>query len=109
MRDSSSFGSKDSIRTEWRFIAESRHYPDIPGLQRKLTPNAWLISSIENVDKQPGLCPRVTIQISIKARGNFTKPNKKLPKGRKALQIYYNLSILTLRSDGYLIDSRRVA
>jgi hypothetical protein len=109
MQDSSSFGSRDYIHTEWKFIEESRHYPDTLGLQRKLTQKPWLISSIENVDKQPGLCPRVTIQISIKARGDFTKPNKKLPKGRKALQIYYNLSILTLRSDGYLIDSRRVA
>jgi hypothetical protein len=109
MRDSSSFGSRDYIHTGWRSIEESRHCPDTPGLQRKLTPNAWLISSIENVDKQLGLCPRVTIQISIKARGDFTKPNKRLPKGRKPQLIYYNLSILTLRSDGYLIDSRRVA
>jgi len=94
---------------EWMFIEEFRPYPDTPGLQRKLTSSAWLISSIENVDKQPGHCPRVTIQISIKARGDFTKPNKKLPKGRKPQQLYYTLSILTLRSDGYLIDSRRVA
>jgi len=93
----------------WRFIEESRPYPDIRGLLRESTQSPGLNPSIENVDKQPGLCPRVTIQISIKARGDFTKPNKKLPKGRKAQQIYYNLSILTLRSDGFLIDSRRVA
>lgn len=70
--------------------------------------SAWLMCSIEAVDKQPGQYPKVTVQISIKPKGDFTKPNKKVPKGRKAQQIYYNLSILTLRSDGYLIDSRRM-
>jgi hypothetical protein len=109
MRVNSSFGTRDSILTEWKFIEGLRPYPDTQELPRKLTQNAGLIFSIENVEKELGLRPRVTIQISIKAKGDFTKPNKKLPKGRKPQQIYYNLSILTLRSDGYLIDSRRVA
>lgn len=92
----------------WKSIEELRPYPGIRELLCKPISISWLMYSIEAVDKQPGRFPRVSIVVSIKAKGDFTKPNKKLPKGRKAQQIYYNLSILTLRSDGYLIDTRRL-
>jgi len=93
---------------EWKFIEVSRAYPGIRGLLCESIDGVFLTYSIEGVDKQPGQYPRVTIQISIQAKGDFTKPNKKLPRGRKPQRVYYNLSILTLRTDGFLVDSRRI-
>jgi hypothetical protein len=103
------FGSNDSIHMVWMSIDRSCDFRGTRSLLRKsqvTKVKCELTNSQEDLVKEPGKYPIVTIRITLEPKSDFLK-EKTSPQKRKGPRPWYNLTIVTMRSDGQLVDYRR--
>lgn len=67
----------------------------------------------ETVDKQPGVCPLLTLRITVETRSDWKAAynaslSKIWSKDKDRKKPRYTLTIFAIRSDGEFVDSRSV-